>query len=237
MWQPCTRTGCGPPCRKIIDVVDETGEDETPLDAAEERGHDESPLDAAEEIEFGRDIGFRRTRFGRIVGHFGEQERDLLVNLVGQLAEFIAPDQGDADEDPLARLVGIDQHSEVPEDPALLRLLPDAYPDDPDASAEFRRFTERGLRESKLANATVVLETLRHSGEKITLSAPQAAAWLSSLTDLRLTLGHRLGIVTDDDHDWWDEDPEVDEGTNSLRFVYQWLSWIQESLVQALMPS
>lgn len=181
--------------------------------------------------------GFRRTHFGRIVGHFTDEERELLENLVRQMVEFVSPAPLDADADPLARLVGIDADAEIPEDPALLRLLPDAYPDDPEASAEFRRFTERGLRESKLANAQVLLGSLEHSGSKITLSAPQAAGWLGALTDLRLTLGHRLGIVGDDDHEAWYGEEDVDDEINALRFVYDWLTWMQESLVHALMPS
>ena len=34
--------------------------------------------------------------------------------------------------------------TEAPDDPALARLLPDAYADDPEASGEFRRYTELG---------------------------------------------------------------------------------------------
>ena len=205
-------------------------------DLSHDESHDEVDGDDVE-VEWQVGAGFRRTRFGRIVGQFSDEERGLLESLVGQLIDFVAPEPLDADADPLARLVGIDKDSEVPEDPALLRLLPDAYPDDPEASAEFRRFTERGLRESKLANATVVLDTLRRSGAKIVLSEAQAAAWLGSLTDLRLTLGHRLGIVEDEDHEAWYGEEEVDEATNALRFVYDWLSWVQESLVAALMPA
>ena len=44
----------------------------------------------------------------------------------------------------------IDPDAERPDDPALARLLPDAYADDDEASAEFRRFTERTLRETKM---------------------------------------------------------------------------------------
>ena len=37
----------------------------------------------------------------------------------------------------------------APEDPVLARLFPTAYPDDEEAAAEFRRFTEGGLRDGK----------------------------------------------------------------------------------------
>ena len=45
-------------------------------------------------------------------------------------------------------------------DPALRRLLPDAYTDDPEAAAEFRRFTADDLLERKVRNARCVLATL-----------------------------------------------------------------------------
>ena len=41
----------------------------------------------------------------------------------------------------------------TPDDPALARLLPDAYADDEEAAAEFRRFTERDLRDAKARDA------------------------------------------------------------------------------------
>ena len=44
-----------------------------------------------------------------------------------------------------------------PDDPVLERLLPDGYSEDEegaeDANADFRRYTERGLRDGKVANA------------------------------------------------------------------------------------
>src|SRR5690606_8869110 len=50
-------------------------------------------------------------------------------------------------------------------DPAIVRLLPDAYPDDPAASTEFRRYTAGGLVGRKLANAEVLTTTLSESIE------------------------------------------------------------------------
>ena len=38
-----------------------------------------------------------------------------------------------------------------PEDPVLARLFPTAYPEDEEAAAEFRRFTEGALRDGKAA--------------------------------------------------------------------------------------
>ena len=69
--------------------------------------------------------------------------------------ELLEPEGPDAHAqlDPLAAMVGIGTATEAPDDPALARLLPDAYGEDADASAEFRRYTELSLREKKQAQA------------------------------------------------------------------------------------
>ena len=74
-------------------------------------------------------------------------------------------------------------------------MLPDAYPDDPDASSEFRRYTEKDLRAGKVAAAKTVLATLPEGGGRISLSESQAQVWLRALNDIRLALGVRLGIT------------------------------------------
>ncbi len=177
--------------------------------------------------------GFRRTATGRIVLRVDVVEKGLLTTLLDQLMEFVAPEIAD-DEDPLVQLVGLDPDAERPEDPALARLFPDAYLDDADAAAEFRRFTERDLRETKVAHAQTALETLRRSGEKVTLSADEAAAWLGALNDVRLALGTRLGITEEGMAELAslpDDDPRA-----ATFHVYDWLTYLQESLVHAIMP-
>jgi len=85
--------------------------------------------------------------------------------------------------------LGLSDNAELPADPILARLLPDAYADDPDASSEFRRYTELSLRSGKVAAAQTVLETLPADGGRIRLSEPDAQAWLRALNDVRLALG------------------------------------------------
>jgi hypothetical protein len=126
----------------------------------------------------------------------------------------------------------------------VLRLFPDAYRADDEAASEFRRFTERGLRESKAATAATVLASLAtaedlapdsaEAGEKlrIELDGDQSQAWLRTLTDLRLALGTRLG-VTEDDQDTWLALDENDPRRH-VHDVYDWLGWVQETLVRAL---
>jgi len=177
--------------------------------------------------------GFRRTATGRIVLRVDAVEKGLLVTLLEQLADFVAPEDLD-DEDPLVAMVGLDPDAVRPEDPALARLLPDAYLDDDAAAAQFRRFTERSLRETKLAHTQTALETLRRSGEKVTLGRDEAGAWLGALNDVRLALGTRLGVTEEGMEELAslpDDDPRA-----ATFHIYDWLTYLQETLVRALMP-
>jgi hypothetical protein len=120
----------------------------------------------------------------------------------------------------------------TPEDPALARLLPDAYRDDAEAAGEFRRFTEHSLRSAKQENARIVLDTLPAGGGSVKLSGEQAQSWLRALNDVRLALGVRLGVTEEFEQQWQDLDP-ADPRTAAFE-VYAWLGGVQESLVQAL---
>jgi hypothetical protein len=178
--------------------------------------------------------GFTRTLTGRIVLRVDIVEKGLLATLLEQLIEFVSPESADSDADPLAAIVGIAEDAQRPEDPALARLFPDAYPDDPEASADFRRYTERGLREAKAAAATTALNTLEESGEKITLTVDQAQAWLGALADIRLALGSRLEI-TEDNHEELANLPDEDPRSGMFH-LYDWLTYLTETLVRCLMP-
>ncbi len=156
----------------------------------------------------------------------------MLLDLFEQLSELVEPVVR-ADADPLESLVGIDPYAERPDDPALARLVPDAY-QDPEQADEFRRFTQRGLLEAKAANARSVRDDLENSGGKLTLSADRARVWVTALTDLRLTLATRIGI--DDPEEVQAEMLPADDVRAELFAVYDFLSWFQESLVIALMP-
>lgn len=180
-------------------------------------------------------MGFQRTESARIILRVEEFERALLVSLAAQLCDFIAPDGDGAsgtEADPLEAMVGIDPNAQRPQDPALARLLPDAYLGDDEASDEFRRFTERSLRETKLAHASTVQDTLRRSGDTIVLSPDEAMSWLGFLNDARITLGVRIEI-TEDNHEELaalaDDDPRL-----ASFQVYDWLTYLQDSLIRAL---
>jgi hypothetical protein len=143
---------------------------------------------------------------------FEPTEADALATMAGQVAALVA------------------DRAEYEGDPAVLRLLPDAYPDDGEASAEFRRFTADDLAARKVANATTVVRSLEkavhaRSATTVTLDLQAAQAWLRALTDIRLTIAARLGI---------DSNEEEPEGDPLLLDVYDWLGFVQESLVAAV---
>ena len=119
-----------------------------------------------------------------------------------------------------------------PEDPVLARLLPDAYGDDPEAAGDFRRYTEQGLRSGKVAAAQTVLATLPAGGGRVRLAAGDAEAWLRSLNDVRLALGVVLGITEDYERELSELDPE--DPREAYLHIYDWLTFLQETLVRAL---
>ena len=136
---------------------------------------------------------------------------------------------GSSDPDPLAALVGITSDAEKPSDPALVRLLPDAYGDDDEAAAEFRRYTDADLRAGKRAHGSVVLDTLREG--TFVLDRGQADAWIGSLNDLRLVLGTRLGVEQDSEPDVDPDDP-----AHQALALYYWLGWMQDAVLGTISP-
>jgi Domain of unknown function (DUF2017) len=190
--------------------------------------------------------GFRGTADGA-TARFAAAQAGIIRDLVDQVVQLIAadepdqaadepaawPDNGPDDPADLEALTGLsDTDPSPPDDPVVARLLPDAYRDDPEASGEFRRYTERSLRSEKAAAARTVLATLPPRGGRIRLSGPEAQAWLRALNDVRLALGTRLG-VTDD---FEDQVAEIgpDDPRSAAVGIYQWLAFLQETLVQAL---
>jgi len=175
--------------------------------------------------------GFRASQDG-VTARFAKPEAVIIRDLVGQVVELVVADMPPPAADELAAMVGLSDSAGLPDDPVLARLLPDGYRDDPDAAHEFRRFTESGLRSAKLESARTLLETLPPGGGRIRLSRDQAEAWLRSLNDVRLALGVRLGVT--DDFDGLAGDVQSDDPRYAYVQVYQWLAFLQESLVTAL---
>ena len=160
---------------------------------------------------------FRRAG-NECVAKFTPQEAQVLRQCVAELAALLA------------------DHPD-PDDPAVERLFPDVYPEDPEAAAEFRRFTEADLKAAKLDQAKTVLSDLLEAGGEIRLPDEKADLWLRALTDVRLALGTRLGVQDETDIEA-ELDDAVGRNPTSPRVgqlsVYAYLTYLQESLVGAL---
>ncbi|MEW1958417.1 DUF2017 domain-containing protein [Kineococcus sp. NPDC059986] len=193
---------------------------------------------------------FRRSRHGLFSLTLHVSEADLLASLAREVLELLeVPERPARRVDPLAAELGLedlagfddvpdlgaDGPTTAPEDEVLQRLLPNAYAaDDPQASADFRRFTERGLRERKAAAARAVLASLDPvvgQGGRVQLDADGARTWLVALNDIRLALGTRLGIS--DEHDAY-ADLAEDDPARWAWAVYDFTTHLQETLVRSL---
>ena len=174
-----------------------------------------------------RAVSFRRDRRRRVVLRLSDHEVALLRDLLAQLVELVEAPGHDTGDD-LAAMVGIGTSTHAPADPALARLLPDAYPDDAVAAGDFRRYTEDRLRRRKAEHAAGAVATL-DAGLPATLDPAAAQAWLGALNDLRLVVGTRLDVQEDDDPERWVGTPE-----EPTYVVYWWLSTLQGDLLDAL---
>jgi hypothetical protein len=121
---------------------------------------------------------------------------------------------------------------DVPTDPVLARLLPDAYRDDTEAAGEFRKYTESSLREAKKYFGQTLLDTLPPEGGRVKLTADQARDWLRALNDVRLMFGVRLEVTEDYEEQLSSLEPQ--DPRMAAFEVYCWLSAVQESLVRAI---
>ena len=158
----------------------------------------------------------------------------MLQHVLGEMLQLVSVESGgDAEDDPLARAVGIGTATEAPEDPALARLFPDGYTDDPEASADFRRYTEPGLRSAKHERLAIALATLGDEPHKMQLDADQAQAWLRRAQRQPAgaggAAGRHRGPARSCISALGEDDPRL-----ALLWVYDRLTYLQESLVQAL---
>lgn len=203
---------------------------------------------------------FRRRGSGdevRYVAQLDADEREVVASLMEQVRGMLeapgAPDHGDDEFAGIVAGLGIGRghplagHEEgdatVPDgapearDPALDRLLPTGNREDEEAAAEFRRLTEPGLRHRKALALDAAVAALG-GDDTVRLDEGAARGFLTALTDVRLVLGERLQLRTDDDLDLLEElarslDPE-DPVVHAVA-LYDFLTWIQETLASALL--
>ena len=204
--------------------------------------------------------GFRRRGSGetlRYTAQLDTLERAMVAGLMEQVHDLLDPaplsDAGDGDafasivaglgmgvtlaaEDQVG--VGASDASGAERDPALDRLLPTANREDDEAAAEFRRLTETGLRQRKAAGLETAAAALRTDEDKVRLDAEQARAFLVALTDVRLVLGERMGLRTDEDMDALEaaaQDLDPDDPLLYALSIYDFLTWLQETLASAML--
>lgn len=197
---------------------------------------------------------------GLVVGLM-EQVRELLepTEPAGDAASQSSQDQGGDTFDQIVAGLGgsgwgvsVSPEDQVPStpaspgaleerDPALERLLPAAHREDEQIAAEFRRFTEQGLRARKTANLSTAIAALSavddERVDRVELDEAQAVALVVALTDVRLVLGERLDLRTDEDLELLEERAsslDDDDPAVYALAVYDFLTWLQETLAHAL---
>ena len=123
-------------------------------------------------------------------------------------------------------------------DPAIARLVPDAYAD-AEAAQNFRDMTEGDLLERRRQDAGMVLSSLSEAATlpedaepddevlmeliELRLERDVLQAWLRALAAIRLVLATRLEIRSEEDHDV--DDPRFG--------IYEWLGYRLDGLVRA----
>jgi hypothetical protein len=150
---------------------------------------------------------FVRTRAG-IERRFTSSEKRMLTNLARGITEAL----GSVDD--------VASYT----DPVVTRLLPVAYPDDPDAAAEYAGATRSRLAQAKSDAARRLVADLDAApGGVVRLDEAAAVRWLTALGDVRLALAERVGI------------DEVQRSVHTPQgMLYAWLTWLQGSLVEAV---
>jgi hypothetical protein len=188
-----------------------------------------------------------------------DAERTILSGLMQQTRVLLSPEiepTGDAFDDLVASMgVSLDRADQAAStasrpdthgaadaderDPALDRLLPTAHRGDDEVAAEFRRLTEEGLRQRKSSNLDVAIDRIAAAvHDRVVLDPAQAPAFLIALTDVRLLLGERMGMRTEEDAEALHAAMESIDDEDPLGYAMAWydfLTWLQETLAHALM--
>jgi hypothetical protein len=134
--------------------------------------------------------------------------------------------------DDFLELVGTSRSSG---DPAIERLTPNPYPDDPDSAADFAGTTRDDILDRRLADARRMraalsdfdddLESVEERAlttRDLVVQVDDIDSWLRTLTAIRLVIATRLGITSDDQN-----------GEDGRHDVYDWLGYRLELLIQA----
>lgn len=175
---------------------------------------------------------------GKLSLTLNAQETSILSNLVSQLLALLQSHSSVAlDPDPLLASHEIGGTDCLPDDPALARLLPNAYLD-PELASEFRQVTEQGLINRKIEDAFLVATMLTSSATgymvtptsrpaSVIITADSLDPWVRTLTALRLSIAARIGIEKDADHGRLRNDPAHE---NTL-MIYEWIAALTQLIL------
>lgn len=178
--------------------------------------------------------GWKRSGRGertRLVATMDAQEVSVLRGLVDEIRQLLGSRTAQHSVDELAALTGMATGpSTRPDDRVLSRLLPDFTSEDADLAGALRSLHEPALIDAKQEAVSVVLATLPDAGGRVELTTAQADAWLAALNDVRLALGTALDVSEDMPDHFAPDDPRAPH-----LGVYQWLTFVQDALVQGRM--
>ena len=167
----------------------------------------------------------------------------MLKNLVDSMIGLLDERESSSPTDELEQITGMTTgNSERPDNSTLQRLLPDfSKPDDADSSGEeatdslnaaLRSLHEPEIIAAKRVAAQQLLATVPDDGGRFELTEDEANDWVAAVNDIRLALGTMLDIRPNGPDRLPDDHPMA-----SHLDVYQWLTFLQEYLVLALMGS
>lgn len=111
-------------------------------------------------------------------------------------------------------------------DPAVARLFPPAYPDDPLRNLEFETNLGAAPRSGKLE----ALDTVERTVEASTLTEDELLAWIGVVNDLRLVLGTRIEITEEATED----DFPSDDPRHETYRVYQFLGYLLQEMLEGM---
>lgn len=169
------------------------------------------------------------------VARWDDVEREVLGRVARDVADLVRAESGLEPGIEVGEGVAFTGVARVPQDPAVQRLLPDAHDEDADVAAEFRHLTQTDLAAGKVARLVAFADAIDspdvlpddpRDGAELVVPRESAQEFAGALTDVRLVLAERLGLVddadveslhddvlagldADDDHD--DHDDEGDE--------------------------
>lgn len=147
---------------------------------------------------------FRRDRDGFAVS-LPKAARAMLVSVAAQMQEVLTGETAD-------------------DDPAVARLFPQAYPDDPMRTIEFDQVAADDLQADRLARFDVLAST----ADARRLSEAQLLDWMRAINDARIVLGVRLDVTEEMTYE------SVDPEQRDAFATYAYLSALLETIVQAL---